>query len=198
MQAASTPTKMSLLPSLASAALLVFAAVMPLSGRHSVTSVRTADSRLGELIRTGIEHSTTFRRLVTRLEQSTVVTYVDCATPVEFAQRSVPAGRLVLVAYVEGIRYLAVRLDCRSSDVRQLAALAHELQHAAEVADAPEVRDRFSMARLYQSIGYRAHYTGAQAFETAAAQAAGEATTREVGEICAGCRTLEAINSGGG
>jgi hypothetical protein len=169
------------------------------SGAVKTLSVRTTDSRLGELLKTGIEHSSTFRRLVTRLEESTVVAYVECAAPIEFVQRTVPAGRLVFVAYVEGVRYLAVRLDCRSADVRQLAALAHELQHAVEVADAPDVRDRLSLARLYRSIGFTARYTGSsEAFETSAAQAAGDATSHELAEFCAGCRTLEAINAGGG
>lgn len=162
-------------------------------------SIRTTDARLAELLRTGIAHSDTFNRLVARLEQSNVVAYVDCAAPIEFVQRAVPPGRLVFVAYVEGIRYLAVRLDCRPNDARQLAALAHELQHAVEVADAPEVQDRLAMASLYRSIGFTARYTGSsEAFETSAAQAAGDATSDELAKVCAGCRTLEAINSGGG
>lgn len=192
-------------------AVLVGAAALPLPGRKApparssasdpvrVLSVRTADTRLAEMIRTGIAHSPTFGRLVTRLEQSSVVTYVDCAAPIEFVQRAVPPGRLVFVGHVEGIRYLAVRLDCRPNDARQLAALAHELQHAVEVADAPHVRDRVSMARLYRSIGFPASYTGSRAaFETFAAQEAGVATSDELARVCAGCHTLEAINSGGG
>lgn len=196
---------------LVAAAVLVLAAAIPLAGHQpdpapSATpdavkppSVRTTNPRIAELLKTGTGHSSTFRRLVAHLDQSTVVVYVDCAAGVEFAQRAVPPGRLVFVGYVDGIRYLAVRLDCRPNDVRQLAALAHELQHAVEVADAPEVQDRLSMARLYRSIGFTARYTGSsEAFETSEAQAAGNATSHELAAVCAGCRTLEDINAGGG
>ena len=53
------------------------------------------------------------------------------------------------------VRYVhrSRRRVCRRADV-QIAILAHELRHAVEIADAPGVIDRASLAREYKRIGY--------------------------------------------
>ena len=52
-------------------------------------------------------------------------------------------------------RYLLIRIDRFKISVReQIALLGHELQHALEVASAPEVRDASGMAQLYRRIGW--------------------------------------------
>jgi hypothetical protein len=46
---------------------------------------------------------------------------------------------------------ITVRIGPR--DINASAVLAHELQHAVEIADAPEVRGDQTLAELYRRIG---------------------------------------------
>jgi hypothetical protein len=55
--------------------------------------------------------------------------------------------------------------------------IAHEVQHALEIADAPDVVDRRSPAVLYRRIG---HVSGVNSFETIDAQAMQRRVCREL------------------
>lgn len=133
-------------------------------------SVRTADRRLRTLIDRGARTSPTFRALLARLDRSDVVVYVQCEAPV----RPGLAGRLTFVSAAGGYRYVLVRVVAAGSTAQQIAILAHELRHAVEIADAPQVVDVDSLAHEYRRIG---HLTRAQdhvvAFDSDAAVEAG-------------------------
>jgi hypothetical protein len=60
----------------------------------------------------------------------------------------------------------------------QVAALGHELQHAMEVADAPDVRDEGALARFYARIGTEGALP--RSYDTLAAQLAGRRVLMEV------------------
>jgi hypothetical protein len=60
---------------------------------------------------------------------------------------------------------------------QQIAFLAHELRHAVEVAQAPDVRDVAGLLHLYERIGYS---LGGGHFETASAVAAENEALREL------------------
>jgi hypothetical protein len=62
---------------------------------------------------------------------------------------------------------------------KRIAILAHELQHAVEVADAPSTTDQVGMVRLYQRIGPRNAGDQAHCFDSAAAIATGQLIQRE-------------------
>jgi hypothetical protein len=81
-------------------------------------------------------------------------------------------GYLTFLASAAGVRYVVVHIDrwCISPFDR-IAVLAHELQHAMEVAQAPEVRDEATLALFYRRIGWQ---SGAGRFETAKARDTGE------------------------
>jgi hypothetical protein len=111
--------------------------------------IRTTDRRLLRLVRDGVRGSDTFRRLVDRIRASDVVVYLECGG----GKRS-SAGRLTFMSAVGGYRYVHVRVARLASAAVQIALIGHELQHAVEIADAPDVVDASSLAREYERIGY--------------------------------------------
>lgn len=138
--------------------------------------VRTTDSRLHRLLRRGVNVSTTFRALVERLRHSDVVVYLECDG------RTHDGGRLTFVSSVAGRRYVRVRVARIMSVERQIAIIGHELRHAVEIADAPDVIDASSMAKAYERIGYpnRAARLSGLAYDSTAAVQAGNQVLREM------------------
>jgi hypothetical protein len=161
---------------LLSAALpLVVAAETPRPG--VLPHIRTSDLRLRRLIEDGVRTSGTFRDLVDRLHRSDVVVFLDCDGPAQPA-----GGRLVFVSVAGGYRYVQVRVTRLRSADQQLAIIGHELQHAVEIADAPQVVDAPSLAREYERIGFVNRYRsgGGTAFDSVAAVQAGYRVLREM------------------
>jgi hypothetical protein len=64
---------------------------------------------------------------------------------------------------------------------RQISVMAHELQHALEVAEAPEVTDAASLVDLFRRIGYvKAESGRGIAYETKAARGVGDRVAEEL------------------
>jgi hypothetical protein len=151
----------------------------PLSSSHT-RRVRTLDSHLRALVEQGLRESPTFRALVARLEQSDVIVYLfpDVSPPTGVA------GRLTFLSATGGVRYVAVRLRPLGSSVREVAMLAHELQHAVEIAERSSIVDDESLKREYLRIGHpRPWILQGTAFDTRAAIDAGHQVYREVASI---------------
>jgi hypothetical protein len=123
------------------------------------------------LLATALERSPTIRRLVAPLDASDVIVYVALEDDVRTG-----SGDLHLMPAMPGVRRVLVRIDARNGIPERFKWLGHELQHAVEVASAPEVRDAAGMARLFARIGRLT----AEGFETDAAVRAGNAVYREV------------------
>lgn len=142
--------------------------------------IRTTDPRLRALIDDAVRLSPSLRALIDRLERSDVVVYVQC----EGHARTAIAGRLTFVASAGGLRYVMVRLARLESRAQQIALLAHELQHAAEIADTPAIVDGPSLAREYSRIGHvnASSTLPGVAFDTTAAVEMGR---RVLGELIA-------------
>jgi hypothetical protein len=139
--------------------------------------VRVLDLRLRSLFEEGKDHSPTFQALVRRLEQSNVVVYIegDRWSTTSFA------GRLSFLSTVAGTRYLLIRVAPLPSPIQQLAMMGHELQHAVEVADNPDVVDEGSFLREYMRIGYISGLVDSGwAFDTRAAIDAGARVAEEL------------------
>jgi hypothetical protein len=120
------------------------------------------------------------RRLVETLERTDVVVFVE-------VRNGVANGRaqLTMMASRAGVRWLRVTVDARQMWRQQAAFLAHELRHAVEVAQAPEVRDVAGFLHLYERIGYS---VGGGRFETAAAVAAENEAMQELAGFSPGRR----------
>jgi hypothetical protein len=114
-------------------------------GRH----VRSTQPRTEQLLDFGARRSATFAALRATLEASDVIVYVQTVGDL----RPSLNGRLIFLATSERYRYL--RIDVRNSlpTTDLLAAIAHELQHAVEVAGSIDVRDAKSMGSFYERIG---------------------------------------------
>lgn len=141
--------------------------------------VRTTDPSLRALIRDARATSPTFRRLLARLERSDVIVYVTR----HYDMSPALDGQVTFTANAGGVRYLNIRLAWDRPPRRLVATLAHELQHAVEIADAEDVVDEASLARAFSRFGEPAsmNVRSVQAFETQEAVDAGQRVWREYG-----------------
>jgi hypothetical protein len=137
--------------------------------------VRIEDARLRRLLHEGLACSPTIRALLARLEESNVVVYVE----VDNLRRMNVDGRLQFMSAVGDVRYVVIYV-AEMPRTRQIAIMAHELQHAVEVAAAPQGVDFDSFAREFERIGHASAARIRSAYETDAARRAGEQVTREL------------------
>lgn len=145
------------------------AAVLEAPTRH----IRTKDQSVRRLLRRGYRQSATFASLVTRLQRSDVIVYVEDVPRLPGALE----GRMMMLPHAHGFRYLRIQLALRGTPEEGIALLAHELQHAVEVAEAADVTDSATLQRLYERIGVR---SGPMVFDTIAAQETGRVVRREL------------------
>ncbi len=124
--------------------------------------VRAASPRAQTLLAEAVSHSAVINRMIEHLESTDTIVYVDViATP------EIPLARTKLVSGSAVARFLRVSINARVATWDRVPLLAHELQHAIEIADAADVRDDDGVRRLYMKIGFGG---GADRFETAAAR----------------------------
>lgn len=140
--------------------------------------MRFVTPRLEDTLSAGMRVSPALRAIVHRLERSDLIVHVqgmrlDSRVPLSGAMRFVHAAG--------GRRFLRIAIDERLSGDLRVAALAHELYHALEVAVTPSVIDRVTFAGLYQRIGYESsgHRQGV-CYETDGARRAGAAVLAEL------------------
>ena len=163
---------------LLTAAIVITAspAVHASDGAVPFQHVRAEDSQMRALIEDAIASSPTVRALVARITASDVVVFVTC----ERDPAVKASGRLNFMTSAGGVRYLVIRLRPKRR-AAAIAMLAHELQHATEIADSPAIVDERSLAREYERIGYRSHAShGGLAFDTKAAVDVGRRVAEEL------------------
>lgn len=158
-------------------ALLLLLSVAAAAGADNAPRLRTGDRRVRALLHEAVARSASLRALVARLERSDVVVYLRCeALPPHLD------GRLTFVSAAGGFRYVVVHLAVERSALRKMAALGHELQHALEIADRPEIVDQASLARAYATFGFErpTRHFAVTAFDTVAAVEVGKQVRREL------------------
>jgi len=132
------------------------------SARH----VRSTEPKIVTLIEDGITGSATFRSLIETLNESDVIVYIKLNRT-----RQALGGYLAHTIVAQGgYRYLSISVEIAGSRRRLVAVLAHELQHAVEVAHAPEARDAESLERLFSGLAVKFGCGGTSCFETQAAK----------------------------
>jgi hypothetical protein len=130
------------------------------------SSVRAETAGGKQLIADGTAGSAAFRALVSTVEQSDLVVYVRCRLFPEHELR----GRLGLLSATRVHRYAVIEVSCYQPYSALLATLAHELQHAVEVASAPWVVDARTFEEFYAATGELSRSDGwTRAYETPAA-----------------------------
>jgi hypothetical protein len=113
------------------------------------SQVRSSSSYLRDLLAQGYAKSVTFRHLIVRLNESDVVVYIEP----HLTMQSSRSGHLTSRVVIGGSkRYLRIRVNPRGRPNTMIARLAHELQHALEVADAPAVRDEVTFEKHFMLI----------------------------------------------
>jgi hypothetical protein len=137
--------------------------------------VRSEDRQIRALIEQGQARSATFKRLVADLNDSDVVVHVLAGRLPDGLR-----GQLRHTVFaVEGLRYLFITVDPRASAPLVIALIAHELQHALEVARAPEVGRTVRIEEFFEKIA-DARCRSRRCSETAAAMRIQEDVRREL------------------
>jgi len=148
---------------------LTESAVLESSKRH----VRTTDKTIRQLLKNGYRHSVTFATLLRRLEHSDVIVYIEDMPRLPGALE----GRLLILPQAHNFRYVRIQLALHGTPNEQIAVLGHELQHAVEVAENPDVGDEAALAILYKRIGID---QGHNWYDTLEAQDTGKRVLKEL------------------
>jgi hypothetical protein len=147
------------------------------AGTSPSPHVRTNDPAVAAALSRGSARSATFRLLLDRLDRSTVIVHVQRAS-----FRRMSDGKTQFVSAADEYRSLRTTIQIDVAGDWLIGLLGHELQHAVEVADAPDVRSEKTYGRLYARIGVPSvtcHRSGA-CFDTPAARAAGYRVIEEL------------------
>jgi hypothetical protein len=156
--------------------------VFPQPWTHVLPLSRGAISLMAD----AVERSPLVASLMAELERTDIVVYITDEMP----QVTGPSSYLVFLSCDATVRYVLVRIaPWRISSYERIGLLGHELQHALEVAAAPEVRDAIGLSGLYRRIGWEWRNGS---FETAAAKAMGNRVRGEVSQSAARKRVAAA------
>jgi len=140
--------------------------------------VRSTDAVMISLFREGEKRSNTFGELLETIGRSNGIVYVEFGV---CAFGHLDGCLLPFIESSHGDRYLRVIVTAdktRRGHDRLLALIAHELQHALEVLEHPEVVDRATMDDMYRRLGIP--LTGRQGYETSGARRVEDAVLREL------------------
>jgi hypothetical protein len=135
------------------------------------SQIRTASEILATLIREGSERSQTFRALVAAIEATDGLVYLTAGR----------CGRL-RACFLHQItaagpdRVLNIVVNAQNDDLRFIAPIAHELQHALEVLGDSRITTDTAIKAFYMRNGFETRGV----IETRAAVAAGDAVRNEV------------------
>ena len=138
-----------------------------------IPHVRAVDSRVAHFVDDALARSHTFAYLYRRLQRTDVVLFVT-------ASHNLPKGldgRLLFLSDAGGVRYLRAEIRASLSRWETQAAIAHEMQHALEIANATLVRDERTMAAFYHHIGLT---KDTRVFDTEEAQLVARRVRREL------------------
>jgi hypothetical protein len=151
--------------------------------------VRGVDEGARQVIQAGVEASTTVRELVATLERSDLIVMVSASPPDPWQRFSSLEfhGSTTFRCAAGGQRFVGIWLDStwlpRQRLAHRLSLLAHELQHAVEIARAPDVVDAERMDALFARIGFELR---TQHFETDDAVAVESRVEHEVADRARG------------
>ena len=145
----------------------------PIDQAPPVAHTRPMDAEARRIIDETAAASSTFVRLADALDSSDVFVLITTS----FVREGIEGDTRILGA-TAGARLLGIRINKLQSKREQMAWLAHELQHALEIAAAPDVRSEVDLAALMRRIGRPGGTPGT--FETDAAVRVGRLVQREL------------------
>ena len=110
--------------------------------------VKPADAEIRRLVVDGHLRSEVFRALMAELHQSNMIVTIQYGACGNGRIRS-----CVSDVQTDGRqRFVRVKVDTRTTDDRLIATIAHELQHAVEIARNPDVATSDAALALYRKI----------------------------------------------
>jgi hypothetical protein len=136
--------------------------------------VRTTDPLMRAWIASGAAASATLRNLLSQLGASDIIVHVQLVDRISGGA----SGQLYFLTATPSVRYLRAEIVRGASRTDTIALIAHELQHAAEVAGAARVRDAASLGTFYR--GMHDNAIDATRYDSAAARMTEAAVRREV------------------
>jgi hypothetical protein len=155
-------------------AITAFTAILSGDGAAAwAPHVRGLSAPGRELLTDASARSAVVRSLIEALDATNVIVYVT----VEPLPGHRTSGYLSFLGAGGGSRYLLVRIDWLAPPRDLVVMLGHELQHALEVAAAPDVQDVLTFTALYRHIGWQ---SGPGRWETDLARQTGERVLREL------------------
>jgi hypothetical protein len=140
----------------------------------SDSRVRCLDREARNLIEAAVVLSPTIARLVTALQSSDLIVGIGTQA---FQKKSLK-GEARIIAATPGVRHVRITIGIPGAQPALLSVLGHELQHAVEIAAAPDVRDAPTLRAHYLRIGYERANGGY--YETDAALEVGRQVSAEV------------------
>lgn len=138
-----------------------------------MSRVRAADAMSRRVLHLGVQASPTLARMAVALQETDLIVTIQ-ATRLPRLVR----GDAQVVAAAGTVRHVRIRLGVPAATCDLVSVLGHELRHALEFAQMPEIRDRSSLVRAYARIG--APLKGDGWWETDAAIEAGNIVAREL------------------
>jgi hypothetical protein len=136
-----------------------------------LTHVRAAANAV-TLLDQAAASSATVRELMGRLAETDVIVYVEVT-----ASPQIPLARTRLVTATPAARFLRIGLRGSLPPFDVTPLIAHELQHALEIAECADARDDAGLRRLFARIG---HQHGTDRYETDAARNVEQAVRAEI------------------
>jgi hypothetical protein len=151
----------------------------PAAAQDVGSRLRTEEPQIRALIAEGVAKSPTFAALAAALDQTDVIVHVRSSL-LDRIRGRIP--HTVIVA--SGNRYVRIQIMTTGTDNQIIGVLAHEMQHAMEIAQAPAVGRSQTVEDLFRRIGYRLGVN----YETDAATEIGRKVRNEVCATPEGCR----------
>jgi hypothetical protein len=139
--------------------LVLLSLADPLS--NPASHLRAASPVMRTLIDDARISSPIVNQLIAELQESDTIVYVELT-----GSPQIPRARTILAAASQGVRFLRISINVLISPIDRVPLLAHELQHATEIAGAVEARDEAGIRQLYKRIGLGG---AADRYETVAA-----------------------------
>jgi hypothetical protein len=112
-------------------------------------AIRSNFTWVDQLVQNGNAHSPTFAAETQELASSDLVVFLEplMHMPAELS------AYLVFMSATSACRFVRIRYDIHLSDPRAIAMIGHELRHALEIANHPEVVDSLSLSAMYKRYG---------------------------------------------
>ena len=141
--------------------------VCPQPGLDAATSyqkhIRVTNERILEVLQYACARSPTFRGLLSFIVDADRIVYIDEGSCHHQAFSS-------CLQVASGVPFLFIRVDARATRLSVVRQLAHELQHAAEIAVQHIEVSTATIDALYRRIGYASCAGGGACYETRAGQ----------------------------